>query len=95
MDANSTEFITLRVSRRAVKNIGIIAVVGCLVITGLSAAMGERSHKSDRLQLAPKRITISRSPLVITLSRRPIGCEPAFSSLADEQQSHVFGRCIS
>ena len=95
MDANSTEFITLRVSRRAVKNIGIIAVVGCLAITGLSAAMGERSHKGDRLQLAPKRTLTVPSPVVITMSRPPIGCEPALSRVADPKHSHVFGRCIS
>ena len=95
MDVNGTEFISLRVSRRAVKNIGIIAIVGCLAITGLSAAIGERSLKGDRLQLALKRTSTSRSPLVTTLSRRPIGCEPAFSSFADATRSHVFGRCIS
>jgi hypothetical protein len=94
MDANSTEFITLRVSRRAAKNIGIIAVVGCLAVTGLSDAMGERSLKGDRLQLALKRTSTSRSPLVTALSRRPIGCEPAFS-FADAKRSHIFGRCIS
>jgi hypothetical protein len=59
MDANSTEFVSLRVSRRAAKNIGVIAIVGCLVITGLSAAMGERSLKGDRLQLALKQTSTS------------------------------------
>jgi hypothetical protein len=94
MGADTTEFILLRVSRRAAKNIGVIAIVGCLAITGLAAAMGERSLKGDRLQLALKRTSTSRSPLVTTLSQRPIGCEPAFS-FADAKRSHVFGRCIS
>jgi hypothetical protein len=110
MDTNSTDVISLRVSRRAAKNIAIIGVVGCLAVTGLAtavsgagAALGtqagvvsvERSHKGDRLQLAPKRTSTVPSPVVTTLSRPPIGCEPAFSRAADPKRSHIFGRCIS
>ena len=85
-------------------------VVGCLAVTGLAtivsgavASLGtqadvvsvERSHKGDRLQLAPKNTSTVPSPVVTTLSRPPIGCEPAFSRVADPRRSHVFGRCIS
>ena len=105
MDTNSTDVILLRVSRRAVKKIAIIGVVGCLAVTGLANAVSgigaslgssvERSHKGDRLQLVPKPSSTVPSPVVITLSRPPIGCEPAFSRVADPKRSHVFGRCLS
>ena len=39
MDTNSTDVILLRVSRRAVKKIAIIGVVGCLAVTGLANAV--------------------------------------------------------
>ena len=110
MDTNSTDVILLRVSRRAVKKIAIIGVVGCLAAAGLATAVSgagasfgtqadvvsvERSHKGDRLQLAPKHTSTVPLPVVTTLSRPPIGCEPAFSRVADPKRSHVFGRCIS
>ena len=69
LDTNSTGVISLRVSRRAVKKIAITGVVGYLAVTGLANAVSgigaslgtqadvvsvERSHKGDRLRLAPK-----------------------------------------
>jgi hypothetical protein len=108
METNSTDVILLRVSRRAVKKIAIVGVVGCLAVTGLANAVSgigaslgtqadvvsvERSHKGDRLEPAPKHTVPSL--VVITLSRPPIGCEPAFSRVADPKRSHVFGRCVS
>jgi hypothetical protein len=110
LDTNSTGVISLRVSRRAVKKIAITGVVGCLAVTGLADAVSgigaslgtqadvvsvERSHKGDRLQLALKHTLTVPSPVVITLSPPPIGCEPAFSRVADPKRSHVFGRCVS
>ena len=110
MDTNSTDVILLRVSRRAVKKIAITGVGGCVAVTGfahavsgISASLGtqadvvsvERSHKGDRLELAPKHTLTVPWPVVITLSRPPIGCEPAFSRVADPKRSHVFGRCLS
>ena len=108
MDTNSTAVIALRVSRRAAKNIAAIGVVGCLTVTGLAAAIHgagaasgiqseisvNHTNKGDRLPLASER-TSKASPVVTTLSRPPIGCEPAFSRAADPKRSHIFGRCIS
>jgi len=74
MDTSSPDFISLRVSRRAANNITMIG----LAVVGLSAAMGERSHKGDRLQVAPKHTSTVLSTAVTTLSRPPIGCEPVF-----------------
>jgi hypothetical protein len=95
MDTSSADFISLRVSLRAANNIAMISVVGGLAVAGLAAVLGERSYKGDRLQVAPKHTSIIPSPVVTTLSRPPIGCEPAFSRVAEPKRSHVFGRCIS
>ena len=110
MDTNSTATFALRMSRRAIKNIAIIGVVGCLAVTGLAAAVSgagaalstqadivsvDRTHKGSRLPLVPKHTSTVSSPVVTTLSRPPIGCEPAFSRAADPKRAHIFGRCIS
>jgi hypothetical protein len=89
---DSADFISLRVSRRAIVT---IVLIGGLAIAGLSSAIGERNHKGDRLQVASKHTSSVQSTVVTTLSRPPIGCEPAFSGLIDPKRSHVFGRCIS
>jgi hypothetical protein len=111
MDTNSTTVFALRVSRRAAKTIALVGVVGCLAVAGFAAAVTgagaalrtqqhdivsvDRTHKGDRLPLAPKHTSTVSSPVVTTLSRPPIGCEPAFSRAADPKRSHIFGRCIS
>jgi hypothetical protein len=106
MDTNSTVVI----GRRAGKNIAVIGVVGCLAVTGLAVAVSgagaalstkadivsvDRTNKGNRLPLALKHTSTVSSPVVTTLSRPPIGCEPAFSRAADPKRSHIFGRCIS
>ena len=87
MDTNSTA-VALHVRRRAAKNIALIGIVGCLAaVTGAGAALNsqsdgvsvDRTHKGDRLPLAVKDTPTVSSPVVTTLSRPPIGCEPAFS----------------
>ena len=110
MDTNTTAVFALRVSRRAAKNIAVIGVVGCLAVTGLAVAASgagaafsiqadivsvDRTHKGNRLPLAPKHTSTVSSPVVTTLSRPPVGCEPAFSRAADPKRAHIFGRCIS
>jgi hypothetical protein len=110
MDTNSTDFISLRVSRRAGQKIAVVGVVGCLAVagfaiavTGAGAALStqadivsvDRAHKGNRLPLALEHTSTVSSPVVTTLSRPPIGCEPAFSRVADPKRSHIFGRCIS
>src|SRR5580704_5769702 len=107
MDTNSTAIFAQRVRLRAVRNVAVVGVVSCLAVTGFAAAVhgagaasGIRSvivslahtHKGDRLPLAPKNIPTVSSPVVTTLSRPPIGCEPAFSRVADPKRSYIFGR---
>ena len=110
MDPNSTAIFAQRVRCRAARNAAVVGLVGCLAVTGFAAAVHgagaassiqsdivsvDHTHKGDRLPLAPKNISTVSSPVVITLSRPPIGCEPAFSRVADPKRSHTFGRCIS
>ena len=110
MDTNSTAVFAQRVSRRAARNAAVIGVVSCLAIAGLAAAVHgagaaigthsdivsvDHTHKGDRLPLASKHTPTVPSPVVTTLSRPPIGCDPAFSRVADPKRSHIFGRCIS
>jgi hypothetical protein len=105
MEINSTAVIALRVSRWAARRIAAIGVVGCLTAAGLAGAGAgsgtqleivsvNRTNKGDRLPLVSER-TSKASPVVTTLSRPPVGCEPAFSRAADPKRSHIFGRCIS
>ena len=110
MDTNSTAILAQRVRRRAARNVAVVGVVSCLAITGFAAAVHgagaassiqsdivsvAHTHKGDRLPLATKNIPTVPSPVVTTLSRPPIGCEPAFSRVADPKRSYIFGRCIS
>ena len=109
MDTNSTAVIVLWVSRWAARNIAAIAVAGGLTVTGLAAAVHgagaasgtqleivsvNRTNKGDRLPLVSEH-TSKASTVVTTLSRPPVGCDPAFSRAADPKRSHIFGRCIS
>ena len=99
--------LTQRVKRRAARNVALVGVVSCLAVTGFAAAVhgaGAASriqsdivwvadtHKGDRLPLTSKNVS---PPVVTTPSRPLIGCEPAFSRVADPKRSHIFGRCIS
>ena len=110
MDPNSTAILAQRVRASGRQERCSGGVVSCLAVTGFAAAVhgagvassiqfdivsADHAHKGDRLQLAPKNISTVSSPVVITLSRPPIGCEPAFSRVADPKRSHTFGRCIS
>ena len=107
---NSTAFLAQRVSRRATRNVAVIGVVSCLAIVGFAAAVTgagpalstqinivsvDHTNKGDRRPLVPKHASKASSAVLTTLSRPPIGCEPAFSRAADPKRSHVFGRCIS
>ena len=107
MDPNSTAIFAQRLRRRGGRNVALVGVVSCLAVTGFAAAVhgaGAASsiqsdivwvadtYKGDRLPLASKNVS---SPVVTKLSQLLIGCEPAFSRVADPKRSHIFGRCIS
>jgi hypothetical protein len=96
---------------RTAKSMVAMGVVGCLAVgsftaavTGAGAALSAQppeaisvnhTNKGDRLSLAIKHTPSISSPSVSTLSRPPIGCEPAFSRAADPARAHIFGRCLS
>ena len=103
MDTNNAP---VRVSRGAAARITAITVVGFVAVTGfatgvpgagaaLSTTAVDRAHKGNRLPVAPRHGSTLSSAAVTRLSRPPIGCESAFSRVADPKRSHIFGRCIS
>ena len=56
----------------------------------------DRANKGDRLPdaLHPK-AHVSSSLLTTTPKRLPLGCDPAFSSLADPMRAHIYKRCTA
>jgi hypothetical protein len=57
----------------------------------------DRTHKGDRLPQAPiHRQRSTESSIVPPSSKRvPLGCDPAFSSVADPARAHIFKRCMT
>jgi hypothetical protein len=58
----------------------------------------DRTNKGDRLPEAspPKQPSSSLVPTKpVSAKRVPIGCEPAFSPVADPAGAHIFLRCLS
>lgn len=51
-----------------------------------------RTNKGDRL---PLKRTSAVSLAVGVKAHPPVGCDPAFSRVADPARAHIFGRCIS
>jgi len=56
-----------------------------------------RTNKGDRLESVVAKSSPATAPQHSSMSvgRRPIGCEPAFSPLAEPGRKHFFGRCVS
>jgi hypothetical protein len=56
-----------------------------------------RAGKGDRLGSVVAKVSPAAAPRQSTMSvgRRPIGCEPAFSPLAEPARKQFFGRCVS
>ena len=52
-----------------------------------------RANKADRLPL--KRTSPVSLPALVAKAHPPVGCDPAFSRVADPARAHIFGRCIS
>jgi hypothetical protein len=104
--SNTNRTLCLRTPKNAIA----IALFGCLIGGGFTVASStagvarserpetvsvNRTNKGDRLPLALKLTPNMSSPLVLTLPRPPIGCDPAFSRNVDPARAHIFGRCIS
>lgn len=56
-----------------------------------------RTNKADRLESVVAKASPASAPRQSSMStgRRPIGCEPAFSPLAEPGRKQFFGRCVS
>jgi len=56
-----------------------------------------RTNKADRLESLLAKATPASAPRQSNMSvgRRPVGCEPAFSPLAEPGRKQFFGRCVS
>lgn len=52
-----------------------------------------RTNKGDRLPL--ERTSAVSLPGAAVKAHPPVGCDPAFSRVADPARAHIFGRCIS
>ena len=58
------------------------------------------ANKGDRLPYASRSKTRVNSPFLATTpqvlpKRPPLGCDPAFSSVADPAQARVYRRCLA
>ena len=56
-----------------------------------------RTNKADRLESVLAKATPASAPRHsnMPVGRRPVGCEPAFSPLAEPGRKQFFGRCVS
>jgi hypothetical protein len=96
--------------RCAPKHVLAVALLGCFIAGAFAAATSnadaakseraavqsvDRTNKDDRLPLTTKVTSATSSPLVTSMRRAPIGCDPAFSRNADPARGHIFGRCLS
>ena len=52
-----------------------------------------RTNKGDRLPL--ERTSAVSLPAAAVKAHPPVGCDPAFSRVADPVRAHILGRCIS
>jgi hypothetical protein len=87
--------------------LSLAASCAAYALTDRSAASGatatatvtvDRTNKGDRLPQAspPKQSSSSVVPATsVSAKRVPIGCEPAFSPVADPAGAHIFLRCLS
>ena len=60
----------------------------------------DRANKGDRLPYASRSKTHVNSPFLATTpqvlpKRPPLGCDPAFSSVADPAQARIYRRCLA
>ncbi len=76
-----------------------LAGVACIVPSGFAGeakATVDRTHKGDRLSPAINRARPENKSTTMNLPRLvPLGCDPAFSPVAEPQRARIFGRCIT
>jgi hypothetical protein len=93
----------------ALKKALVIAALGWFVAGGVGAVMAldtnqsepsvsvDRTNKGDRLSILSTAKARANGPSSAAVSRTspPLGCDPAFSKVAEPQKAHIFGRCAA
>jgi hypothetical protein len=95
----------------AVTKIVTIAALGWFVAGGVGAVMAlgvtksetslaltvDRSGKGDRLPSVATSKPRANGPSSVASARAspPVGCDSAFSRIAEPRQAHIFGRCAA
>ena len=69
-----------------------------LPVTRAPEVLVNRAHKGDRLAHAPAGQKMQINPMSTVKTsmpeRPPLGCDAAFSPVADPARGYVFGRCM-
>jgi len=100
-----------RVVPPALKKTLVVAALGWFIAGGVGAVMAldvnqkepsvsvsvDRTNKGDRLSIVSTAKARANGPSSATVSRTspPLGCDPAFSKVAEPQKAHIFGRCAA
>jgi hypothetical protein len=87
------------------------ALVSSFIAGGVSAMTASNSHKSavavavnrankgDRLTptvwFQPPQLDTTSTRAKVEPQRVPLGCEPAFSPVADPARAHIYKRCVT
>jgi hypothetical protein len=94
--------IPLKLSIAIVLAGSFVAATLCSVSAPRAAGSGgfetsvNRTNKGDRLEsVMAKASPTAPQHSSISVGRRPIGCEPAFSPLAEPGRKQFYGRCVS
>ena len=95
--------IPLKLSIAIVVAGSFVAGTFCSASTPRAASGGSfetsvnRTNKADRLEsvVAKSSPAAASQHLSVSVGRRPIGCEPSFSPLAEPGRKQFFGRCVS
>jgi len=98
-----------RVVPPALKKTLVVAALGWFIAGGVGAVMAlyvnqkepsvsvDRTNKGDRLSIVSTAKARANGPSSATVSwtSPPLGCDPAFSKVAEPQKAHIFGRCAA
>jgi len=93
----------LLIGSLAVVAMGLVTVAGFGLAVGARPVAGpgqviqyvDRAHKGDRLDRRAAIGTRPMQPAEKPPSTLPVGCEPAFSSLAAAAAANYSGRCVA
>jgi hypothetical protein len=94
----------------ALKKTIVIAALGWFIAGGIGAVMAldanqsdrpvsisvDRTNKGDRLStVSTAKARVNAPATTVSRTAPPLGCDPAFSKVAEPQKAHIFGRCAA